>query len=114
MTTTTWSVLPEIVEPDFVDELVTITAMYGGSGPAGGGELLPGSVLQVEPHAGVAGFLAKPLKSEGAEPPLREFVFDHCAPQKVTVPIEVKLPTTNAPPPWSAYCEAEQPFGSTG
>jgi hypothetical protein len=35
-------VLPEIVDPDFEIELETITAMKSGSGPAGGGELLPG------------------------------------------------------------------------
>ena len=51
-------VFPEIWEPDFVDELVTSTAMNVGSGPAGGGVLLPGSVVHVAPQEGVAGDFA--------------------------------------------------------
>ncbi len=91
--------LPEIFEPDFDVELVTMTAMYAGSGPAGGEALLPGSVLHVPPHCGVAGLTAKPLKDDGALPPLSEFDFDHCAPQNVTEPVSLLSPTTNAPPP---------------
>jgi hypothetical protein len=75
-------VLPEIVEPDFVLELVTITPMNAGSGPAGGGVLLPGSVLQSTRQLGVAGFSAKPLKLAGAAPPLSELSFHHCAPRR--------------------------------
>src|SRR5436309_13588916 len=83
-------VFPEICAPDFEDELVTITPMKAGSGPAGGGALLPGSVLQSVPQLGTDGFLAKPLKLAGAEPALSEFSFDHCEPQNVTgVPLPV-------------------------
>ncbi len=84
MTITIWGVFPEIVGPDLAAELVTITAMYLGSGPAGGGALLPGSVLQVAPQLGVMGFAAYPLKLAGAGPPLRELRWAHWAPQKVT------------------------------
>jgi hypothetical protein len=51
-------VVPLICEPLFVAESVEITPMYAGSGPAGGGALLPGSVVQVAPHVGVAGLFA--------------------------------------------------------
>ena len=64
-------------------ELDTITVMYSGIA-AGGPEVLPGSLVQVPPQVEVSAELAKPLKLEGAEPPLSEFKFDHCAPQKVT------------------------------
>jgi hypothetical protein len=37
--------------------------MYSGSGPAGGGGLLPGSVLQAMPQRGSAGLSAKPLNA---------------------------------------------------
>ena len=93
--------LPEIVEPDFEMELDTITAMKAGSGPAGGGALVPGAVDQPTPHAGrLAGEFAKPLNAAGAPPPLRSFDFHHCAPQNVTaVPIAAfRSPITNAPP----------------
>jgi hypothetical protein len=75
--------------------------MYAGSGPFGGGALFPGLVFQPTPQFGVSGFFANPLKAAGAEPPLREFFFHHCAPQKVTfVPIALFLsPITNEPPP---------------
>lgn len=53
-----WTVLPEMAAPDLAVELVTITAMYLGSGPAGGGALLPGSVLYDVPQPGVAGLAA--------------------------------------------------------
>src|SRR5437016_821558 len=96
-----WTVLPEICGPDCELELVTITAMKAGKGPAGGGALLPGSVLQSMPQAGVAGLRAKPLKLAGAGPPLRVFSFHHWGPQNVTAVPGVLLPSpiTNAPPP---------------
>src|SRR5690242_8599465 len=82
---------------------VTMTAMYAGSGPAGGGVELPGLVLQLTPHCGVDGFAAKPLKAPGStaclSPALRTFCFHHCEPQKYTEPVAVLSPTTNEPPP---------------
>ena len=39
---------PLIVDPDFVTEFVTRTVMTGGSGPSGGGALLPGAVVNVQ------------------------------------------------------------------
>src|SRR5262249_35021775 len=90
-----------MVEPDFEIELETITIMKAGSAPLGGGVLLPGLVDQLGPQAGrPAGLFSKPLKEAGAEPPLRSFTFDHCAPQKVTaVPIAaLPSPITNVPP----------------
>src|SRR6266478_1438860 len=96
-----WTVLPEISEPSLPTELVTITAMKVGSGPSGGGVLLPGSVVQATPQLGVVGSSAKPLKLRGAEPPLVGLSFAHCAPQKVTeVPVAAFLsPITKLPPP---------------
>ena len=93
--------VPEIVGPDLLDELVTITAMSAGSGPWGGGELLPGSALHTAPHVGVVGLAAKPLKPRGAGPPLNELIFAHCAPQNVTEwpTAESSSPMTKAPPP---------------
>ena len=87
---TIFRVLPEITEPDFVTELAAITLMVAGT-EFGGLELLPGSLFHEPPQAGGFGVnvLAKPLKASGAAPPLREFSFAHCAPQKVTF-----LPTT--------------------
>ena len=67
------TVLPEIVDPDIEIELDTITAMKVGSGPAGGGVLLPGSVDQVTPQAGAGGVSSKPLNAAGAAPPLTLF-----------------------------------------
>jgi hypothetical protein len=52
------TVFPEICEPDCALEYVTITLMKAGSGPVGGGALLPGSVLQFVPQLGVAGLSA--------------------------------------------------------
>jgi len=75
------TVSPEICEPDLDVELVTITPMNAGSGPVGGGGLLPGPVVQSVPQLGVAGSRAKPLKLAGAAPPLRVLRFHHCAPQ---------------------------------
>src|SRR3954465_4392169 len=94
-----WTIVPETVEPDFVTLLVTTTDMYAGSGPFGGGGLLPASVVNVPPHVGDAGFLAKPLKAEGAGPPFTVLEPDHWSPQKVTVPVALPSATTKAPPP---------------
>src|SRR3954447_3602729 len=96
---TMWAMSPEICDPDFVDLLVTMTAMNAGSGPAGGGALLPGSVLHVPPHTGAETFRAKPLNDDGAELALRTFTFHHCELQKVTVPVVLLSPITNAPAP---------------
>ena len=94
-------VSPEIVGPDLVIELETITPMNAGRGPAGGGALLPGSVLQPVWHAGAVGLRAKPLKAAGAAPPVRELSFHHWAPQKVIGVVFALFlsPITNAPPP---------------
>lgn len=72
-------------EPDFVIELDTSTVMYDAT-LLGGPELLPGSLAQLPPQVGGAVLVefAKPLKLDGAEPPLSEFNFHHCAPQNVT------------------------------
>src|SRR5579872_2761146 len=95
-----WAMFPEICEPDFEYLLVTITAMYGGSGPLGGGVLLPGSVLHMAPQVGLVGLRAKPLKL-ACEPEDVMLIFYHCAPQKVTeVPMALSLsPMANDPPP---------------
>src|SRR5689334_9191479 len=77
-----------------------MTPMYAGSGPAGGGVLLPGSVLQPAPQLGAAGLAAKPLKF-ALLPADVAFCFAHWAPQKVTAvlsPLSLS-PMTNAPPP---------------
>ena len=76
---------PMIVDPDFVVELVTMTEINDGM-LLGGPELLPGLLVQTPPQRGGFGLveLAKPLKLEGAGPPLSELRFAHCAPQKVT------------------------------
>jgi hypothetical protein len=75
-------VSPAIVGPDLSIELETITAISEGSGPAGGGGLLPGPVVQFVPHAAVAGSVSKPLNAAGAAPPLRLLSFDHLAPRR--------------------------------
>ena len=77
--------LPEIVGPDFVIELATMTVMYVGT-LLGGPELLPELLVHVPPQFGGFGLVefAKPLKLAGAGPPLSEFRFAHCAPQNVT------------------------------
>src|SRR6185437_8608658 len=85
--------------------------MNAGSGPAGGGGLLPGSVDQVAPHAGrLAGAFSKPLNAAGAEPPLRSFRFHHCAPQNVTAVPTAALPSpiTNVPPAMPAKTSTRQ------
>jgi hypothetical protein len=71
------TVSPEISEPDFDIELETITPMNEGSGPAGGGGLLPGPVVQFVPQLGVDGSSAKPLKLAGAVPGLSVLSFHH-------------------------------------
>lgn len=70
--------------------LAAITLIVAGT-LAGGGALLPGSVVQVPPQTAGFGVLlsAKPLKLVGASPPLNELTLAHFAPQKVTL-----LPTT--------------------
>jgi hypothetical protein len=76
---------PVIVGPDFVIELVTMTVINEGT-LSGGPELLPGLLVQAPPQRGGFGLaeLAKPLKLDGAGPPLNELRFAHCASQKVT------------------------------
>jgi len=66
---------------------------------AGGEELLPGVVDHVPPHAGgvLLRLFANPLKLAEASPPLREFTFDHRAPQNVTEPVSLLSPTTKEP-----------------
>src|SRR5438552_10593146 len=92
---------PVMVEPDFVELLVTMIPMYAGSGPAGGGVLLPGSVDQPPPQAGSLGVSAKPLKLDDAAVPLIKLILLHWAPQNVTaVPVALSLsPMAKAPPP---------------
>jgi hypothetical protein len=75
-------VSPEIVGPDLSIALETITAVNDGSGPAGGGGLLPGLVVQFVPHVTTAGEFSKPLNAAGAAPPERLFSFDHSAPRR--------------------------------
>jgi len=91
---------PVVSSPDLDAELATITPMYDGS-CSGGFELLPGSADQVPPQVGrvVLKVLAKPLKSAGAGPPLREFNLDHLALQKVTDVLRpaLKFPITKEP-----------------
>jgi hypothetical protein len=99
-TTTTVGALPAIVEPDVVIELDAMTAMYCGT-VAGGPELFPGGLVHGSPQfGGLFGVsLAKPLKLDGAEPPLKLLTLDQCAPQKVTVLPTVAFwsPMTNDP-----------------
>ena len=78
------TVSPEIVGPDLLIELETITAISEGSGPAGRGGLSPGPVVQSVGQAAVGGVVSKPLNAAGAVPPLRPFSFHHLAPQKLT------------------------------
>jgi hypothetical protein len=69
---------PETTEPFLVTELDTITVMNSGS-VAGGTEVLPASPVQLPPQLAGCGVvaLAKPLKLEGAAPPLNEFRLAH-------------------------------------
>src|SRR6266478_1362022 len=82
-TTTMWTISPEIVDPDCVMLLATITPINGGT-VGGGLELLPVSVVQVWPQAGVELLFSKPLKLAGAQPPLMGLAFHHCAPHHIT------------------------------
>ena len=76
--TTISGTLPEITAPDFVILLDTSTMMNCGT-VAGGPELFPGSLFQLPPQLGGFGVLefAKPLKVDGAGPPLNEFALAH-------------------------------------
>ena len=76
---------PETIGPDLVTELATITLMVEGR-VAGGLELPPVSLVHVPPQFAGSGvvFWAKPLKAEGAGPPLNLFDFAHWLPQNVT------------------------------
>src|SRR5438874_10080870 len=86
------TVFPTLTDPFCRAELVTITAMYSGSGPVGGGLAFPFAMLQPIPQFGMLNVCPKPLKLAGAEPPLRRFSLDHWAPQKVTaVPFALLL-----------------------
>ena len=79
--------VPEIVEPDFVTLLVTITDMYAGSGPFGGGALLPGSVVNVAPHVGDAGNFGEALEGGRGRTTAHLVGDDHWLPQNVTAPV---------------------------
>ena len=72
------TMFPVIVDPDFVAELETRTAMYAGT-VSGGFELLPVPAVQVPPTVGGVVLVesAKPLKLEGAEPPLMLLTLSH-------------------------------------
>src|SRR5262249_27370826 len=100
LTTTSWTVLPAIDDPDLVTLPDTSTSMKAGSGPAGGRALLPGRVTQFCPHFGRLGLFSNPLKLLGAAPPLSVLSFDHWLPQNVTkVPCAAFLfPITKFPP----------------
>src|SRR6185437_10303997 len=74
---------PEITLPFLVTECEEIASITGGSGPSGGSDLLPGSVVQLPPQLPSTS-LAKPLNEAGASPPESEFSFHHCAPQNST------------------------------
>src|SRR5579862_1842918 len=93
------TMLPEIVLPDFVTWLVTITAISPGT-LAGGGVLLPGSVVQVLPQVGAVLPSSKPLKLAGPEPVLSALFFHHCDPHQLTWPPETfsRSPITKDPP----------------
>jgi hypothetical protein len=66
-TTTISRMSPEMVEPLWLTESETITAITEGT-VAGGLELLPVSVVQVPPQAGAVLLFSKPLKLFGAGP----------------------------------------------
>ena len=77
--------LPEMPDPDLVIELATITLMVDGS-VAGGPELPPTPLVHVPPQNAGLGvvFSAKPLKAEGAGPPVNLLDFAQFPPQNVT------------------------------
>ena len=89
------AVSPVIFEPERVTELVTITAMYLGRRPSGASSSEP--AVQRAWHVGVRGSAAKPLKLDGAGPPLSEFFFHHFGLQNVTSPVALRSPITKAP-----------------
>src|SRR5690348_38962 len=86
-------------DPDFETELETITPMKAGRGPAGGGVLLPGSVVQFVAQLDTGGLFSTPLKLGGAGPLLKLLSVAHRAPQKVTLrPMEaLPSPITKSP-----------------
>src|ERR1700731_1525323 len=74
--------------------------MKAGSAPLGGGELFPGSVLQVTPQVAAAGLSAKALKLAW-EPLAVGFCFHPCPPQNirfVPVPLSRSLIAKEPPP----------------
>jgi len=75
LTITIPGMLPDMVEPDLLIELESITAIKVGT-VAGGAELLR-SVAHVPPQVGgvVLVIPAKPLNAAGAGPPLSELTF---------------------------------------
>ena len=95
------TVFPTLTDPFCLAELVTITAMYSGSGLAGGGLAFPFAMLQPIPQFGGLDVRPKPLKLAGAAPPLRRLSLDHWEPQKVTAdPVALLLsPIAKAPFP---------------
>src|SRR6266849_7688989 len=100
-TVTMWTMFPLILEPDWVTLLETITLIRPGS-VAGGAELLPVVVVQVETQVSAVGLLAKPFMDDGALPPLKLLSFAHCASQKSTWlptvgPPAERFPMTKAP-----------------
>ena len=68
-TTIIFFTFPVIVDPLFTTELETITAINCGI-VGGGFELLPGPLVQVLPHVGIAVPFSKPLNAFGPDPPL--------------------------------------------
>ena len=81
---TTCVVLPAMLLPVWVTELVTVVAIYVGTvvGPL---VLLPGPEFQPLPHAGAWRLEANPLKLLGAAQALGWLLADHCAPQNVAL-----------------------------
>ena len=74
-----------MTSPDFVIELATITLIVDGR-VAGGRDVIPVLLVHVPPQNGGLGavFSAKPLKEEGAGPPVSLLALAHLAPQNVT------------------------------
>src|SRR5437773_5319317 len=93
------TVFPTLTDPFCRAELVTIMAMYSGSGPAIGGLAFPIAMLQPIPQFGRLDVCPKPLKLAGAEPPLRRLSLDHWPPQNVTAVPLALLPSPIAKAP---------------
>src|SRR5438552_13151720 len=93
------TVFPTLTDPFCRAELVTIMAMYSGSGPADGGLALPFAMLQPTPQLGNVDVCPKPLNLAGAEPPLRRLSLDHWPPQNVTAVPLALLPSPIAKAP---------------